>query len=1206
MPTSCPDSTRWQSLLEGAIPETEQAELNSHLEVCPTCQKTLEALAAGDHSWAGTARQLRRGQPLRENALGQAIEELKGNGNPSDTLGESVKHGGPLLDFLGPAEKPGQLGRLGHYEVVEIIGQGGNGIVLRALDPTLNRFVAIKVLAPQLATSAAARKRFEREAKAAAAVRNEHVIGIHEVDEVNGLPYLVMEYINGVSLQERIDRRGPLKLEEILRIGMQAATGLAAAHAQGLIHRDIKPANILLENGVERVKITDFGLARAVDDASLTQSGVVAGTPQYMAPEQARGEPLDHRADLFSLGSVLYFMCTGRPPFRATETMAVLKRVCEDTPRPIREINPEIPDWLCALIAKMQAKNVADRFQTAAQVAEQLGQHLAHLQRPTQAPKPAPLESAPPDRQPRLKKNKAGPVWVAVLAGVIVVVVMLAWRMPTLIGIFSNKGTLEVEVVDDITPVKVLVLRDGRQVTLIDTNSSTHADLEPGLYHLELIGGSRRFGPGEIPRDIVLSPRQVTVTRGEQARVRVALDDPNVLRPGKPVPPFELESSSAQGNAAPPPKPVKLKAFDPATDKLLDPDTSVEQGVVRIVKENPIKHEGSVYASHVDLFEFPDVPAVGDLLYRLKMKTEDSEGLKSSQLKADLELTGIWSGGFEISGASPGKVRASGSTDWQEYEFRCPLNLFRRGDRGGVAVCSLAIHGTGIVSVKDVELYHVPPPPRDRARLKADEILIKSLGAADRPIVQDYLYSGPDGWRFWTHCDETTFQLFEVSEPKVEAGRRLVFRAKMRTAELLGAYLEMQCRFADGIVVTSQKPALLAKGNTDWANYDVAITVPPGERPDLIRLNLKLLGAGTRGGNVGGVPLYLNRRGDRAGWADDWHAGLCWIKDVDLLKASLSSAEDGKPPTKPPSPSKPVTLKTFDPRTDKPLTENVKIEEGAWRIDKFRDGNPADIEFFAVREAVPETGLILFRAKIKSKLKNESFSFDGRLMLGTTDSKEFGYDSTDTQPWFWRENSDWVTLEARYPAYVFHQADPPVIPANLRLAGVGTLWIKDIELVHIPPAQAPKIEPPLRKKDEVVVKSFTYKDKPITKDFVNETLDGWRFTTSNEHSFRLFELIDPDLEGCRLIFRARMRSSLLTGAHLEIRARFPKEPTEVVTPKPPVIVEGNTNWATYEVELVLPAKRRPDLLRLNLDILGTTVPDTNRVWIKDMELLKAP
>ncbi|MCI0684005.1 MAG: serine/threonine-protein kinase [Gemmataceae bacterium] len=296
------------------------------------------------------------------------------------------------LDFLSPSEQPDSLGRLGHYEVLEVIGKGGMGIVLRAFDDKLRRVVAIKVLAPQLAAIGAARQRFEREARAAAAVRDEHVIGIHAVEEDNGLPFLVMEFIEGVSLQERLDQTGPLDLERIVRIALQTARGLAAAHAAGLMHRDIKPANILLENGVERVKITDFGLARAVDDASLTQSGVVTGTPQYMAPEQARGEPTDHRADLFSFGSVLYVMCAGHPAFRATGSMAVLKRVCEDTPRPIGQVNPQTPEWLAALIDRLHAKDPAERLQSAAELAELLSQHLPGAQPPSAAPA-APLPS---------------------------------------------------------------------------------------------------------------------------------------------------------------------------------------------------------------------------------------------------------------------------------------------------------------------------------------------------------------------------------------------------------------------------------------------------------------------------------------------------------------------------------------------------------------------------------------------------------------------------------------------------------------------------------------------------------------------------------------------------------------------------------------------------------------------------------------------
>lgn len=194
---------------------------------------------------------------------------------------------------------------LGPCEDAGIIGVGGMGVVLKGFDRALNRFVAVKVLAPQLAASAMARRRFSREAQAAAAVVHENVVAIHSVAEANGLPYLVMPYIRGASLQRRLKQRGVLTTPQVLRIGHQVAAGLAATHAQGLVHRDIKPGNILIEDGVDRLMLTDFGLARAVDDASVTQEGSLAGTPQYMSPEQARGEALDARSDMFRLGSVL-------------------------------------------------------------------------------------------------------------------------------------------------------------------------------------------------------------------------------------------------------------------------------------------------------------------------------------------------------------------------------------------------------------------------------------------------------------------------------------------------------------------------------------------------------------------------------------------------------------------------------------------------------------------------------------------------------------------------------------------------------------------------------------------------------------------------------------------------------------------------------------------------------------------------------------
>jgi serine/threonine protein kinase len=166
------------------------------------------------------------------------------------------------LAFLGPPAEPGCLRRLDHYEVLEVVGRGSMGVVFKARDTKLQRVVAVKALAPRLAACSAARQRFVREAQAAAAVRDDNVVAIYAVRNDGPVPYLVMEYIHGLTLEQRLQQGKALELKEILRIGMQLAAGLAAAHAQGLVHRDIKPANILVENSIQRVKNTDFGLAR--------------------------------------------------------------------------------------------------------------------------------------------------------------------------------------------------------------------------------------------------------------------------------------------------------------------------------------------------------------------------------------------------------------------------------------------------------------------------------------------------------------------------------------------------------------------------------------------------------------------------------------------------------------------------------------------------------------------------------------------------------------------------------------------------------------------------------------------------------------------------------------------------------------------------------------------------------------------------------
>jgi serine/threonine-protein kinase len=504
-PRAC-DLERLRRSLQDGLSPSDQQELADHLETCDSCRRELERLAAASEYW-NEAR-------------------LLGEDPDADRTSLDMSRG-TWLEFLDPPppDRPELLGLLGPYEVLQVLGRGGMGVVLKARDPALDRMVAIKVLTPTLAHAAMSRRRFQREARAVAAVGHEHIVAIYNVDDFRGLPYLVMQYVPGRSLQDRLDATGPLEIKEILRIGTQASRALAAAHAQGVVHRDIKPANILLENCVERVRLTDFGLARAIDDASLTQSGIIAGTPQYMAPEQARGESVDARADLFALGAVLYAMAGGRPPFRADSAMAVLRRICEDRHRPIREVNPEIPDWLEAIVDRLLAKDPADRFQTAAEVADLLERGLAHLQQPTVVPRPVvPGLARSPAAElefdlPRAKTLRRTHRRLAIAAGLALLALtvlgasdaagltQVADFVATVLRIKTPEGTLVVRVDDPNVKVEI-----GDEI-LIGGAGTQEIRLKTGRYRM------RATRDGRTVRDEIL-----TVTRDGKQVVNVTFE----------------------------------------------------------------------------------------------------------------------------------------------------------------------------------------------------------------------------------------------------------------------------------------------------------------------------------------------------------------------------------------------------------------------------------------------------------------------------------------------------------------------------------------------------------------------------------------------------------------------------------------------------------------------------------------------------------
>ncbi|ODA36725.1 WD40 repeat domain-containing serine/threonine protein kinase [Planctopirus hydrillae] len=422
----CPSVEVLKQVMLGTLDSQQQQVCICHLDHCTACQQALERLATGDCALGRKMGQLcqhvDQTVPESGSAYWPALREVEvdlaetfvpelsplpsslsglgkeGAASPSGSSGKPSNFSHPSrgdlkLDFLSPPEDPAYLGRLSHFDISRVIGRGGMGVVLEAFDTHLQRPVAIKVLDPELASNETARLRFCREARAAAAITHEHVVSLHHVEKSdNGdLPFLVMQLVQGTTLEARIASEHKLPVREIVRIGMQVAAGLAAAHAEGLIHRDVKPANILLEGPSGRVKLTDFGLARCVEDVKLTQTGFVTGTPLYMAPEQALGEEIDERSDLFSLGAVMYEMATGVPPFSGTTPLAILRKITEENARPISQLNPEIPTWLVEIIGNLLKRNRTDRYSSAAEVAHILAskyqqlEHLSPLQLPTVA-----------------------------------------------------------------------------------------------------------------------------------------------------------------------------------------------------------------------------------------------------------------------------------------------------------------------------------------------------------------------------------------------------------------------------------------------------------------------------------------------------------------------------------------------------------------------------------------------------------------------------------------------------------------------------------------------------------------------------------------------------------------------------------------------------------------------------------------------------
>jgi len=530
--TICPSLEELQRLLDHSPIGPELERIENHVAACSQCLEQIKFLSQKDHLselLAGLAIEAPRAESAAE--MDQLIDKIEkftdtlcNENTSSDSFArnlfaddDTISGAGDApenevdLDFLGPPQQADELGRLGGYRILQVLGKGGMGAVFLAEDSRLHRRVAIKVMLPKIAANATARDRFLREARAAARLNNDHVVTIHQVDEANGVPYLAMELLEGQPLDRLLHDGQALDVSQILRIGQEVARGLAAAHEMRLIHRDIKPGNIWLDSSnAGRAKILDFGLARGEkEDVNLTQSGTIVGTPAYMAPEQGRGKKsVDARADLFSLGCVLYRLCTGDTPFRGEDTFGILTALAVDQPTPPRDRNPSIPQPLSEFIMQLLEKVPANRPQSAKAVItrlQEIEKELANKAEQTQTLVAAKVQTAVLSQPvpPRVRSNARRGLLLAcglALCAAAILAAGVVFFLPT------SNGTIRVQIDDDA--IEVALTKTGARIKTADKQGDII--VEPGEHSLK------------ISRDgLELETDKFVLKRGETVTVEV-------------------------------------------------------------------------------------------------------------------------------------------------------------------------------------------------------------------------------------------------------------------------------------------------------------------------------------------------------------------------------------------------------------------------------------------------------------------------------------------------------------------------------------------------------------------------------------------------------------------------------------------------------------------------------------------------------------
>ena len=529
--TTCPPTDTLSDFAEGKLEPPTLDECELHISQCPDCLETLRGLSTEDTLTGHVAAAMNEPNAtgssvqldnLLERLLIQPARDLKSSSpNLSPTVPAELMadRAAEVLRCLEPGDNQ-TLGAIGDYDLGRLIGTGSSGVVFQATDRTLHRTVALKVLRPSLGEMA--RQRFISEARSAAAIEHPNVVTIYQVGQSDRLAFMAMQWIPGQSLEQHLAAGSLFEETEIRQIARQIAAGLQAAHERQIIHRDIKPANIWLTEQDRSVKILDFGLARiSDDDPGLTATGMLAGTPNFMSPEQSKGLELDGRSDLFSLGCLMYRLITGRLPFGAATVLATLQAIQNDRPPSVQSLQPTCGDDLTDITMALLEKQPANRPESAAQLVEILDNERAHwpVQINRYSAKPPTDDSVAKPRQPTnaaANGNFFRWIFATIALGMLGFGGFLFG--PQIIRVATDQGEVVIEANDP--DVEVEILKDNQVIRVVDTKTNQSFNIRSGSYEIRAKANSTS---SEADQSVAfdVTPQRLIMKRGQQQIVTV-------------------------------------------------------------------------------------------------------------------------------------------------------------------------------------------------------------------------------------------------------------------------------------------------------------------------------------------------------------------------------------------------------------------------------------------------------------------------------------------------------------------------------------------------------------------------------------------------------------------------------------------------------------------------------------------------------------